>query len=326
MSAIERSLRSALDKGDAADPVFRRALYASARQALDRLVESHQPGPEAERAHRARLEAAIAEIEADYGGRETDPLPASPSPERRFAPTPTMSDRPSRATAEPLALDAAPDRARRPAPAAHRPRWPIVAGAALGILALAVAAVVLVSPLSAIVQALGGGNGSNDPASAAWIAVFSGSELEAVSTSDGASAELVASGAGGALKVTPAAGGQGTVSIEIGQGVLNRIAGRHVEAELTVGASAQGAGAAELTCRFADASLCGRPTLRTADEEEVFMVEFDVPSQDQAPASFDFTFEAADTPDGLVLHGIRMRIVDDRAETAAPVVRSAYLS
>ncbi|MEX6508746.1 hypothetical protein [Jiella sp. M17.18] len=65
-SAIETSLRRALNKGNAADPDFRLRVYEAAERALLRLEADKGEGDEGADAHRRQLIAAIEAIEADH--------------------------------------------------------------------------------------------------------------------------------------------------------------------------------------------------------------------------------------------------------------------
>ncbi|TFF19156.1 hypothetical protein E3C22_20535 [Jiella endophytica] len=65
-SAIERSLRRALAKGDAADPDFRLQIYEAAERALLRLEADKQTPEAAKEAHRRELIGAIEAIENDF--------------------------------------------------------------------------------------------------------------------------------------------------------------------------------------------------------------------------------------------------------------------
>ncbi|EBW1603860.1 hypothetical protein CLF39_26490, partial [Salmonella enterica subsp. enterica serovar Kottbus] len=74
MDAIERAIRSALDKGDARDRTFRERVYRQAFAALERALQAN-PSLTVETAIRRRkaLQARITEIEAEY-------LPPAPRP------------------------------------------------------------------------------------------------------------------------------------------------------------------------------------------------------------------------------------------------------
>lgn len=67
-SAIEMSLRRALEKGDAQDPDFRLQIYEAAERALVRMESEGDTDSDAADAHRRDLIAAIEAIEADFSG------------------------------------------------------------------------------------------------------------------------------------------------------------------------------------------------------------------------------------------------------------------
>ncbi|MBO0903790.1 hypothetical protein [Jiella sonneratiae] len=78
-SAIEKSLRRALAKGNAADPDHRLEIYEAAERALLRLEETNGMSGEAKDRHRLELIAAIESIEADFSGPDgsVPPTPAA---------------------------------------------------------------------------------------------------------------------------------------------------------------------------------------------------------------------------------------------------------
>ena len=66
MSAMEKSLRRALDAGDARDPAFRDSIYMASERALERLLAENPADAEMAHARRVLLAETINEIEAEY--------------------------------------------------------------------------------------------------------------------------------------------------------------------------------------------------------------------------------------------------------------------
>ncbi|MBC8129014.1 MAG: hypothetical protein H7Y08_01680 [Rhizobiaceae bacterium] len=66
MSAMEESLRRALEAGDTSDPAFRESIYAASERALERLLTSKQTDADAAHAQRVRLAETINRVEEDY--------------------------------------------------------------------------------------------------------------------------------------------------------------------------------------------------------------------------------------------------------------------
>ncbi|WP_162244658.1 hypothetical protein [Aureimonas sp. Leaf454] len=92
-SAMERSLRRALDAGDASDPAFRETIYAASERALERMLEARPVDEASAQAQRIRLAETINLVEQDYYaaaaerehlGPETDETFERPE-DRRFA-------------------------------------------------------------------------------------------------------------------------------------------------------------------------------------------------------------------------------------------------
>jgi hypothetical protein len=65
---MEKSLRRALDAGDASDPQFRDSIYTASERALERLLRENPIDEEMAHARRVRLAETINRIEADYFG------------------------------------------------------------------------------------------------------------------------------------------------------------------------------------------------------------------------------------------------------------------
>ena len=83
-SAIETSLRRALEQGDRADPNFRLEIYEAAERALLRLETSNGMSDEARDRHRRDLIGAIETIEDEYLGTTDDPSEVGPEDDDRL--------------------------------------------------------------------------------------------------------------------------------------------------------------------------------------------------------------------------------------------------
>ena len=94
MSSLESALRSALEKGDLSDPLFRRKVYEAAAGAMHRSLEAKGNAPkEAFDQQKLRLANAIRVIEADLKSTanaepEVEPVKPDSSP----APVPPAAD------------------------------------------------------------------------------------------------------------------------------------------------------------------------------------------------------------------------------------------
>lgn len=71
MSAMEKSLRRALEAGDASNPAFRDTIYTASERALERML-ANSTDPDAAHAQRVRLAETINRIEEDYFVAEAD--------------------------------------------------------------------------------------------------------------------------------------------------------------------------------------------------------------------------------------------------------------
>ena len=86
MSAMEKSLRRALEAGDASNPAFRDTIYTASERALERML-ANATDPDAAHAQRVRLAETINRIEEDYyvAEAEDEAWEAAPDPDAEHA-------------------------------------------------------------------------------------------------------------------------------------------------------------------------------------------------------------------------------------------------
>lgn len=85
MSAMEQSLRRALEGGDAGDPAFREAIYSASERALERMLARRGIGEEAAQLQRIRLAETINRVEDDYFAASAGPLAETSLPDEQDA-------------------------------------------------------------------------------------------------------------------------------------------------------------------------------------------------------------------------------------------------
>lgn len=81
MSAMEQSLRRALEAGDARDPAYRESIYSASERALERMLAAKALDPEAAQAQRIRLAETINRVEDDYFAAGDADIPEAEAPE-----------------------------------------------------------------------------------------------------------------------------------------------------------------------------------------------------------------------------------------------------
>ncbi len=119
-----------------------------------------------------------------------------------------------------------------------------------------------------------------------WITVFSGDDLESLSTPEGGgSRRRPRSGGRDAVRVSGPATGEGEVLMAIGSGVVGEIAGSNVRIEVTAGSPDGTPRAFSVRCLFGGTSLCERQSFSTTMTEEAFI--FDVPVRPMRARRFD---------------------------------------
>lgn len=127
MSAMEQSLRRALDAGNAGDPAFRETIYAASERALERMLGERPMDEAAAQAQRIRLAETINRVEQDYYAAEPADRPVADDGAWSSSETDAESDARDEPVAEDIAASEPRDRFR-PAQAepGEAPRQPVV--------------------------------------------------------------------------------------------------------------------------------------------------------------------------------------------------------
>ncbi len=216
MSAMEDSLRRALQGGDASDPAFRESIYAASERALERMLETRGAPEEEAAAQRTKLAETIDRVEADHAAwpapseaaeAEADPafLPGpsvDPLPEGEPAPRGPRAFQPEDAEEDAASSTWTPGGERASAETARAARSPR---------SVLIAAVVFAVVLALAAYFIGGlirGTNTDSPAAQNetsaldWITVFDGDDLESLSTPEG-----------GRIEAAPRSGGRDAVRV-----------------------------------------------------------------------------------------------------------------
>ncbi|WEX09099.1 hypothetical protein [Chelativorans sp. AA-79] len=306
MDAVKKAIRSALQKGDANDRAFREKVYRQAFAALERSMQA-RPDLAAEEVQQRReqIKAAIIEIEREYIPREA-PQPSAPTPPPPGEPSPSSAEEvvperrepdfmPRIERAERLQLrdEPTPDysplgEVRRPV--AARRRRPI----ALLVAILALVAVIGLGlwwivggiPRPAEQGGVGAGGeiaGTPPPMAEGaasdrdWITVFSPTDPTTASTAAGASAEAMSEAGESFLRIG-ARDPDGAVTFDVGQGVLEQLAGGRAVFSLNARAS-EGETQISISCDFAALGGCGRTRYEVGDAPSEYLFEIQLPDR-----------------------------------------------
>ncbi|GGD29952.1 hypothetical protein [Aureimonas glaciei] len=365
MSAMEKSLRRALDAGDASDPQFRDSIYTASERALERLLQANPIDEDAAHARRVRLAETINRIEADYfvafgvAGEEgateaidrsnaaTPSLPGAAvnhrEEEERFVaesegslarddtalppswaggqddlaadsatPGESIADGPAdglRAGQDATVLSRADEQWRaKPKPSRRRRAFGLAASAVL--LALLVGIYWL---YGAIVTPLGtqentAGNTAAGAASAEWISIFDGKQLDAIATPSGGTVDSVTVREEPAVRFAPAAVG-GEINVAIGPGVVREIQGRNVRVEVVAGSSDGANREFAIRCLFAGETVCARQRFQTSQARDTFVFDMAVPAGADAAGALAIDPTLAAPAVDLDLYSIRLQTV-----------------
>ena len=337
LDVIEKAIRSAFDKGNAADQAFREKVYRQAFAALDRVLQAN-PGVTVEAAMRRRkaLQAKIVEIEQEYLPRPhgaedlkapLPPLPHSdapaveidrggPAPEARPASAPEAPKR-AEERVEPVLGDAAPAprpaavEPEQPAPtvaaqerrAGPRPRRRLSRFASFFVAATLFSAIaigiwwanqtgllgstegpepVAVEPTEPEDFEPGADQAPVPPAQAAadrdWIPVFGPRDVDSMSAPSDATAELMSDDDGDFVRIR--SGGSGSaILFDVGQGVLERIAGKKATFDIVARAEDGKDTQMSVLCNFGELGDCGRKRYAVGNARADYLFELDVPDK-----------------------------------------------
>lgn len=304
MDAIKKAITSALQKGDARDRAFRERVYRQLLVALDRSLEG-RPDLSAEEVRRRRdqAKAVIVEVEREYLAAYAPPAAPQPpaqatEPAADFAPRVAREDR--------LTFEEGPQAAYTPQGEARVP--PARRRRGIGRLVLLLAAIAVVAALGLTVWwMLAGGrqpaedraggtditqpagndesaSGGAAPARAGednageagdWITIFAPTDPTSVSTSAGASAEVLTREGDTFLQIS-AESAEAAVSFAVGQGVLEELAGKRAVFSLTARAEDGAETQISVTCDFGALGDCGRTryTVGLLPSDYLFEIEF----------------------------------------------------
>ncbi|WP_156369388.1 hypothetical protein [Aureimonas sp. Leaf324] len=323
MSAMEDSLRRALAGGDASDPAFRESIYAASERALERMLETRGGSEDEASAQRAKLAETIDRVEADYADWPSTADVAEAEADPGFMPPAAPSAEPGAARVleprSPRALDPV-EAAGEPADGAWTPGGERVsarpARTGRSVLLAAVAFAVVLALLAYFVGGMIRGSGVDAPTAQSetsaldWITVFSGDDLESLSTPEGGRIEAAPrSGGRDAVRVSGPATGEGEVLMAIGPGVVGEIAGSNVRIEVTAGSPDGTPRAFSVRCLFGGTSLCERQSFSTTMTEEAFIFDVPVPADARSPASIAIEPGVDGTTNDVDVFSLRLRRV-----------------
>ncbi|ALN74225.1 hypothetical protein [Aureimonas sp. AU20] len=282
MSAMEDSLRRALEGGDTRDPAFRESIYAASERALERMLETRGADEASALDQRTRLAETINRVEADFAANS---YPAEPAPEVFDAPYDDAPHAPTGEAGEETRHEDGwtPGGVRTPGEvAARKPSWKVPAFAVLLALGLALLAYAITGALRGgdTAPATTGSIESDDGLpKLAWIDVFDGNDLETLSTPAGGRIEAVAkSDEREAVRISAPVGSQNEALLTIGPGTLRQIAGRQVRIEVVAGSPDGSPREFGVRCLVGQQSICDRQRFSTDMPEEAFVFDVTVPA------------------------------------------------
>ena len=332
MDPIERAIRSALEKGDTLDPVFRKRVYAAAEVALWRSMAAHPTmTTEARHGRIRRLHRHSAEIEDEFTAATEEFVP--PHKPITVSATKPRAEAPKR----PPRLDSAGIGERRPVPVKRFVGTAPSEGKRRGrllIYAIFVALLVMLGWLfwtSGILDhwpkqdgssASNGSSGNSAPRlgnasdeSEGWISVFAPADAATIELTGGMAADLRESGASAYVLLNPPGGepGKAVASIEVGRGLLESFRGKKIVFDIKARASNADGAQISVACELAGMGECQRTRFRLDNQVGDNLVS--VQLNDNAPEasgvlSISPHIEGKAGP--VEIHSIRVRVSDEQ--------------
>ncbi len=143
-----------------------------------------------------------------------------------------------------------------------------------------------------------------------WITIFTPSDPTLVTAPTGATAEVLSDEDGAALKIT-SGNADAPVLFDVGQGILDQIAGRHVLFDVTASAEDGQPTQISVTCNLGELGDCGRNRYNLGIERGEFL--FDIRLPDGSPGAAGTIAIVSDVDnDGkaALIHEIRVSVAE----------------
>ena len=298
MSAMEDSLRRALEGGDARDPAFRESIYAASERALERMLETRGADEAVAHDQRSRLAETINRVEADF------------APQSYIAqPEPEPFDEPSEERADDGGWTPG-GRTQDEAPRAAQ-SWKVPVLAVLLALVLALVAYAVTGALrgsGTAPETTGSTQSVDDLPKLAWIDVFDGNDLETLSTPAGGRIEAVKKDSDReAVRISAPAGSPNEALLAIGPGTLHQIAGRQVRIELVAGSPDGTPREFSVRCLVNGKSICESQRFTTDMPEEAFVFDVTIPAVASNDTNIAIAPGVGGQPSDVDIYSLRLR-------------------
>jgi hypothetical protein len=313
LEAIEQAIRNAFAKADVSNPAVRQKIYESAWTAHERSLIANGALDEAEREERREhLKATITRIEGE--SRDSSRVAPEPVAERRepsmsagpAQPRQTTSGRVEPSMGGSLDSDLGPtdnSRADNYRPAYNQPRvkktrerqkarglkkfviMVAILLVAIGLLWLVASGLINSKPSGSTPPSSSAGPavGSHEPmkggqlaADGNWISIFDPSDMTRVSMAGRATASVAGDNLQKFVRIK-SPGENDDISFQVGQGVLQQLAGKHAIFDIIAKAEDGSATQMAVSCDFGALGDCGRKRYDVTDASNEYLFELQFP-------------------------------------------------
>ncbi|MFC4626284.1 hypothetical protein ACFO1V_13910 [Daeguia caeni] len=329
MNNMERAIRNALAKADAYSPAARRRVYEAAWAAQERALEvSTALTDEQKESRRSRLKAAIRVIEQEYTAHST----SRPEPELS---TPVEQD-PVPGNAQDTAipsLDAADIRTNarasrrararddRPEKATGKQRHSAFFRLGLSVLVLLIAGLIgysLYNSFSDLSRQPAPGlltqemshaplKQGEEPDDIQWVTIFTPSNATKMSLKGRATAEIKSDGLHSYVRVQ-SPGKADSVSFAIGEGILDRIAGKKATFDIIARADDGSDTQMAVECDLAGLGDCGRRRYDVGSAVSDYLFDLDLPQGKRAGRAGSITINSDFNGSGKPVNILGIRV------------------
>ncbi|GGA79077.1 hypothetical protein GCM10011491_02900 [Brucella endophytica] len=323
MEGIERAIRNAFAKGDAANPATRQRIYESAWSAHEHALAANTSLSDAQKAQRRdRLKATISRIESEFRPAR----PAAPAAASRARVEPALGGvevqngaAPAKAAspAEGPALDRDDVRTARKkkhrdadfgfeggAPrrdVAKKPRSPFMSYVLPGLILLVFALmgwslynsftdVMNPSRSTALLNGAPAREGE-DAAGGKWINIFNPSEPTRISVTGSATAQIAGQGSVGFARVK-SPGADDEIIFDVGEGILREIAGKKATFDIIAKSDDGQPTQMSVSCDFGAMGDCGRKRYDVTDARSDFLFDVTFPEGQRATGAGTITINS----------------------------------
>lgn len=344
LESIERAIRNAFAKADAQNATTRQRIYESAWGAHERALNANTALSETQKTERretlketiSRIERELSQPAATASARQEPRFEPSMSDDDIFGDFPVADRRDGASvTSTSDSSDFSADRGdrangksgRRTKSADGRqkkrsspffrygmPALVLIAAGFIGLSLYNSFSDLSRGPTLATLSANGNAaplKEGEEPGGASWITIFKPEEATRMSVHGRATAEVIADGANRYARVK-SSGPEDTVTFDIGEGILNQVAGKTATFDVVARSSDGKPTQMTVNCDFAGLGDCGRRRYDVTDAQNDFLLDISFPDGKRAGGAGTITINSDLTGAGKAVDIYAIRVTTEK--------------